>query len=186
MGGFYYLRLGKLKNHFMENEEWKFLNLKGLERYQVSNLGRVKSPIKGGKIMSGHRMHDKGYPIIRLTNTDKVEKTFFVHRLIALTFIPNPNKYPQINHIDCNKQNNNVINLEWCTNEMNVKHAIESGITWGLKGEENPRAKLTEDDVFKIRDLFALGKTRRQLAEQFNTKPSNIKDIVLRRSWRHI
>lgn len=175
--------------HTLKNEEWRIVNIEGFERYKVSNYGRVMSPIKGGTIFSGKRMHRKGYPVVRLVNPLKpgLPKTFFVHRLVGLTFIDNPDNYPQINHKDCNKMNNHVSNLEWCTNKMNAHHAIANGIfAKPLRGEDHMRAKLTELQVLEIRDLFALGYTRRELAEKYNTKPSNIKDIVLRRSWKHI
>lgn len=55
-------------------------------------------------------------------------KIMSVHRLVAMNFIPNPNNYPQINHIDGNKENNFYKNLEWCTPSMNVKHAYKNGL----------------------------------------------------------
>lgn len=103
-------------------EIWK--DIKGYEGlYQVSNLGRVKSLGNGNsnrsklKIMKTTLSH-KGYPMITLRKDDK-SKTFSVHRLVAIHFIPNPDNLPQVNHIDEVKTNNRIDNLEWCTNEYN-------------------------------------------------------------------
>jgi len=121
-----------------------------------------------------------------------------VHRLVATAFIPNPENKPQVNHIDGNKQNNNVINLEWCTAKENTAHAIkmnlfsfqtsEKSINITIKrGELNGKSILTESEVVQIRNLFKPRiYTREMLAKQFGVKASTIKDIVNKKSWRHI
>tara|TARA_R110000822_G_scaffold36507_1_gene102688 strand:- start:52 stop:600 length:549 start_codon:yes stop_codon:yes gene_type:complete len=63
-------------------------------------------------------MTNKGYLEVSLTN-DKKQKHYLVHRLISIAFIPNPNNFPCVNHIDCNRSNNSISNLEWCTNMYN-------------------------------------------------------------------
>lgn len=107
----------------MENtkEEWRLL--KGYEwKYEVSNLGRVRSLNyrKTGKtqIMKQTEVAD-GYFAVRLKKTGST-KLFRVHRLVAETFIPNPNNYKLVNHKDENKKNNCVSNLEWCTAKYNI------------------------------------------------------------------
>ena len=82
-----------------------------------------------------------GYLYVCLTN-NKTKKTYLSHRLVALTYIPNPNNYPQVNHKDENKQNNHVSNLEWCTNKYNINYG--TGIqrrSNTLKGENNYNSK---------------------------------------------
>ena len=70
-----------------------------------------------------------GYPVIWLQGrTRKERKHYYVHRLVALTFIPNPNNKPEVNHIDGNKQNNHVSNLEWVTHQENMQHAHDCGL----------------------------------------------------------
>lgn len=117
---------------FMQ-EIWK--DVKGYEgRYKVSNLGRIKSTRKwrGNKykeryIESETLLHgyvgNTGYVYIHLDG-----KNCTLHRLIAKTFIPNPENKPQVNHIDGNKLNNNIKNLEWCTNKENAIHARKKGL----------------------------------------------------------
>lgn len=104
-------------------EIWK--DIKGYEGlYQISNLGRVKSLNAYGhnleKIMNCPK-HHSGY-LITIFCTNNKKKTFNVHRLVAETFIPNPNKLPQVNHKDENKLNNCVDNLEWCTRQYNCNY----------------------------------------------------------------
>ena len=84
-----------------------------------------------------------GYPIIRLSKNSKLS-TKLVHRLVAEAFIPNPNNYPVINHIDCKKTNNNVNNLEWCTQKHNVRESFKNGLQKAPKGKESTCSKRVE------------------------------------------
>ena len=103
---------------------WK--DIKGYEGlYQISNLGNVYS-IKNNKLLKLHISH-KGYVVVCLYKNKK-QHTQQIHRLIAQAFIPNPNNYPQINHIDGNKKNNQINNLEWCTQSYNIKEAYRLGL----------------------------------------------------------
>ena len=120
-----------------EAEIWK--DVKGYEGlYQVSNLGNVKSLVgwNGKRYIERERILKKTVhlacgnyyrEIVRLTK-DMKGKNFKVHRLVAEAFLPNPNNLPQVNHIDGNTFNNNVNNLEWCTNRENIIHAYETGL----------------------------------------------------------
>lgn len=115
-----------------EKEIWKNVKeFNGL--YEVSSDGRMKSykRYKEGKILKLSK-YSNGYLFVKLspmnTHRGEYKKAYSVHRLVAETFIPNPNNYPCVNHKDGNKQNNNVDNLEWCTYSYNLKHAIEIGV----------------------------------------------------------
>lgn len=92
----------------------------------VSNKGRIKSVLRDERILKP-QINSKGYERIRIT-IDRVKKSFKVHRLVAEAFIPNPDNLPQVNHIDGNKRNNVVENLEWVTNKANAHHAIKNGL----------------------------------------------------------
>lgn len=118
-----------VKQNIIKGEIWKDIpNYEGL--YQASNKGRIRhiylSKQKGNKTLLKSSIRNtsciNGYLQLNLCKNN-IHKNFRVHRLIALTFIPNPNNYPEINHIDENKQNNCVENLEWCTRDYNNKYS---------------------------------------------------------------
>ena len=123
-------------------EIWK--DIKGYEGiYQVSNQGNIKN-IKTNRILRPGR--DKGnYFIISLTKNAK-HKTHYIHRLVAIAFIDNINNLKQINHIDGNKENNCVNNLEWITCSNNLKHAYKKG----LKGISEKQKKFIANEGRKL------------------------------------
>lgn len=113
----------------MANSEiWRIID--EFPNYMISNLGRVKSLDYNGtkqeKILKPLKQK-KGYLKIGLYK-DKKYYSRQIHRLVAIAFIPNPNNEPQVNHIDGNKENNTVNNLEWCNNTYNQVHAINNGL----------------------------------------------------------
>lgn len=102
----------------------QFLPIKGYEGYySISNLGRLKSDRYNRIIKPKH--HRNGYLLFEL-HKDGFRKTYTAHRLVALTFIPNPENLPQVNHIDEDKTNNRVSNLEWCTAEYNTNYGTRN------------------------------------------------------------
>ena len=120
--------------------------VKGYEGlYEVSTWGRVKSLRynKTNKIVILTPVKTKaGYLMISLCK-DKSVKRFYIHRLVAVTFIPNPNNLPLVNHKDQNPQNNRVENLEWCTQKYNVNYADAQEKR--IKKESKPVAQYTLD-----------------------------------------
>ena len=111
----------------------EFKDIEGYENYyQISNCGRVKSVErkvfrKNGTLYSQKEQYIKltinknGYYYVTLRKNNKI-KTFLVHRIVAKAFIPNPNKLPQVNHINENKLDNKICNLEWCDNLYNENY----------------------------------------------------------------
>ena len=120
-----------------ENNRWK--DIPGYEGfYQISSTGTVrgldrivKSHSNTKRICKGRIMNPvlgkHGYYSIELNKLGHA-KLWRVHRLVAMTFIPNPKKKPAINHKDCNKKNNRASNLEWCTLKENAQHALANGL----------------------------------------------------------
>lgn len=138
-------------------EVWKDIpNYEGY--YQVSNLGNVKSLKKwcGNKYISKWKNEEKnirqathyhGYKYVYLSK-NKERKKKYVHRLVAETFIPNPNNLKEINHIDGNKQNNSINNLEWCTRKENVIHSYKNKLLIAKRGKDNKNSKaVTQYDI---------------------------------------
>ena len=145
------------------NEIWKDVkNYEGL--YQVSNLGRVRSldvrtyqknkfgkfkyVLHKGKILKIQKQRN-GYFTIDLHMNGKFERKI-IHRLVAETFISNPNNYQYINHKDSNTSNNRVDNLEWCTQKYNIKYAYD----FGNKIPPNMRSVNQIDENGKITATF--------------------------------
>lgn len=128
-----------------------FLGFENL--YQVSNFGNIRSldrevncgltpnkkVIRKGKILCSHPNWNNYLMVNLCTNNKGHSKA--VHRLVAETFIPNPNNLPQVNHIDGNKNNNNVSNLEWCTAKENINHSWKMGLS---KSYIHPKGILTK------------------------------------------
>lgn len=113
-----------------QTEEWR--PIKGYENYMISSKGQVKSLNYNNtgkeqllKIRFNSK-HRQNYPTVHLCKNGKT-KELKIHRLVALHFIPNPQNYPMVNHIDENRENNNVENLEWCDNKYNCN--------WGTRNE---------------------------------------------------
>ncbi len=134
-------------------EIWK--DIEGYEGlYQISNFGNVKSlertivksdgvvQVRCERIMAKRESTD-GYYIAKL-NVNNHSKSVAIHILVAKHFIPNPNNYPEVNHLDCNRKNNRVDNLEWCTHQQNVEYScllgqidtIRSHITQSIKNNK--------------------------------------------------
>lgn len=114
-------------------------------KYEVSDSGCVYSlprlssdgkRIRGGELKGG--TYPNGYRYVVLCDSAGRETRHMVHRLVAMTFLSNPKRFPCVNHIDGNKQNNSVCNLEWCTHSQNVLHAIETGLVGKVCKIERP------------------------------------------------
>lgn len=165
-------------------EEWR--DIEGYEGlYQVSNLGRVKSlkPRYKNKIILKQEINHFGYLQICLSNPRKTHK---VHRLVAQAFIPNPENKPQVNHIDGNKLNNKVENLEWNTAHENNLHACRTGLNGGAKKNTS---KLTEEQVIYIRNNYkAYDKYfgAKPLCNRFNISSSSLFKILNKTNYKLI
>ncbi|MBR3499726.1 MAG: HNH endonuclease [Selenomonadaceae bacterium] len=163
----------------LEGEQWEDIpNYEGI--YQISTFGRVKSFCGGVCKILKPQFVPKGYLRIELNLHGKAKK-FFIHCLVARTFIPNPENKPQANHRDGVKLNCHVSNLEWATGAENQRHALQIGLR--LFGEEHPDAKLTEKQVVYIRENPD-GFSQYDLATRFGVAQPTIGKIQLGEAWR--
>jgi len=144
----------------------------GLEFYPVPSLPGVTVNTLG-------EVRVNGEPRKNTVTQDGYQKAscgegvqYYVHRLVAEAFLGNAPEGYQVNHIDGNKQNNNIHNLEYVTPKENIRHAIETGLAnyRCLSGEEHPNSKLTDQEVKEIRDAFSKNPllTRKEIAEKYN------------------
>lgn len=119
------------------------------------------------------------YQIINLSKLDGKKRTFRVHRLVMMAFNPVENMDElEVNHLDGNKKNNKLENLEWCTASENQKHAFKTGLQKARKGESSNFAKLTEEDVKQVFELRKQGLLQREIAEIVGCTSSNISAIL--------
>ena len=145
-------------------EKWKTIS--DYENYKVSNLGRIKNINYRGtgreKILKGTSYNNYVYVTLR---KDNESKTFLLHRLVAQAFIPNVENKPCINHIDCNRKNNKVNNLEWCTQQENIAYMDKKNRRVGNK-------KMTEQDVKNIRNKKKKGLFYKNVWQEYKDRLS--------------
>ena len=147
------------------NEIWR--KIEGFEKYEVSNLGRVRSldyKHTGETKVLRPILNRYGYLRINLYKNSKLCSRS-IHRLVAQAFILNPENKQQVNHIDANKQNNIVSNLEWCTNLENMQHARDMGL---LKLTDEQKKKRSEKQKGKNHPFYGkhhTEETKRKLSE---------------------
>lgn len=167
-------------------EIWKDVNEhKGV--YQVSNLGRVRSLDRQYISSDGRKLFFKGkvlkpsnsngYLRVNLKKEGKTNSRF-VHRIVADAFIVNVNNCPQINHIDGNKENNNINNLEWSSSKDNVIHShINNLVT---------KRKLSKADIFNIFKDKTSGMKNKDIGIKYNVSTTTITRIINRDYWHYI
>lgn len=164
-------------------EEWRaVVGYEGL--YEVSNLGRVRSIDRIVGVNSPNKnMRCKGrllkqqcflgYLCVRMMRHRKGNYKG-VHRIVAQAFIPNPENKPQVNHIDFNKENNRVTNLEWCTQFENNRHTVNHGRKYTI---------LRKEDVLFIRSSPL---KQKELAEMFKVHWRTIQEVQYKNLWKSI
>jgi len=178
--------------------KWK--EIPSLPLYEVSREGHVRPKKRivkfglqnrpvGGKPLSP-KTKTNGYQELSLTVAVNVRKSFYVHRLVAETWIgPIPPKLT-VNHKDGNKKNNHVDNLEIVTQAENNRHGRENGLIKpmeGLPGSKHPRAKTTEEEVLKIRSEHAKHKSIVALMNDYpHLSKGLLTKVVYRQSWKHV
>lgn len=169
-----------------------FCSVVGFEGlYEVSNFGRVFSlqktrsnPLTGGVSIFKRKelspVTVNGYHKVSLCRNG-VSRGFLIHRIVAMSMIDNPNSLPYVNHIDGNKANNRISNLEWVTPQENDLHAVSIGLK--PMGEKHYKTKLSDADVIGIRSSDLSDK---KLSDMYAVTQNTINNIRHRVSWKHI
>lgn len=172
---------------------WK--DVKDVPGYMVSDTGLVKSCERvvevgrWGKLtvhekILKHWMTKTGYCIVGMEHNGKRVRKL-LHRLVAETFIPNPENAKTVNHKDGDKTNCTVANLEWATMGDNLLHAYRIGLKCA-KGSHNGRAKLDESTVLSIRTDRLAGMSANEIAVKYNVCKSNVYSICSGKRWGHV
>lgn len=158
---------------------YKKVPIKDFPGYKIDTNGIVYS--KKGKPLKGSLRGRGKYLSVHLR--DETGKSYLpvVHRLVAQTFIPNPENKNTVNHIDANKYNNKLENLEWATNKEQVDHAFKVGL--GRMGETHGQHILTEKEVLKIRNSKI---SQRKLAKIYKVSQTTIWAVKNKKSWRYL
>lgn len=176
-----------MANNFKAHKEtWR--DIFGYDgKYQVSNHGRVRNAQRNNRILT-NEITRAGYHKVSLVGLDgKTIKHYFVHRLVALCFIPIYSfERNQINHIDGNRWNNVAWNLEWCNNSENQLHSNRVLKTGALYGLDNNQAKLSDTQIKEIKAKYNTGEyTQSQLAKEYGVTQANISMIITNKSRKY-
>lgn len=134
-----------------------------------------------------YQLSNRGYLRISM-NIDKKCYMKSIHRLVAESYIPNPNNLPEVNHKDGDKLNNNVSNLEWITKSNNIKHSYDvlKRIRKGAKGEKSGKSKLTNEQVEYVRQHYKpyhKEYSLEALAKKFGVKSNTLHYIIHNKTW---
>lgn len=154
--------------------------------YFLTEDGKIFSQ-KTNKILSTHLDKD-GYEKVRLVCKDNKRHTFSVHRLMLENFLPREDmNLLQVNHIDGNKLNNSLSNLEWCTCQENIDHAVRMNLRHDQKGENNNAAKLTEKEVKEIINLLLDGRfSSAEIGRMYGISGDYANSIKRGEHWRYL
>ena len=156
-------------------------NIKDL--YTINDNGEIFSDISGK--MKTRNKGNTEYQIINFMTQEGKKKTYRVHRLVMMAFKPIKDMDKlEVNHIDGDKKNNALSNLEWCSSSENQKHAFQTGLQQPRKGEKNNFSKLTQADIDKIFELRNLGWLQKDIANQIGCTRSNISYILNHKTWQ--
>lgn len=163
----------------MNKSNWK--DVEGYEGfYKVSEDGRVFS-VRADRELTPDT-DKEGYKLITFSVSGSVKK-FRIHRLVAHAFINNPENYDIVNHIDGDKGNNVVSNLEWCNYSQNMLHAYNLGLAKARLGEDNIHSKLTNNSADEIKEDILSGMRYDTIAEKHDISPSTISMINTGKRW---
>lgn len=160
----------------------RYKAIKNHPRYEISKDGIIRNAKT--KAIKSQYIGSTGYYMVSFSYDGKT-KPQRVHRLLAMTYLDNDGSRDCVNHIDGDKLNNSLSNLEWCTHAENMKHAFSTGLA-NNTGENNGQSKLTEGQVVEIKRLIASGKSQYKIAAEYGVSRSCILGIKLGRLWAHV
>lgn len=150
--------------------------------FRIFKNGRIQhKSAHGFKYLTPH-INKRGYLVVSPRKGD-ARKKFYLHRLLALVYLSNPNGYDQVCHNDGNPLNNNINNLRWDTHIGNQRDRVKHGTS--NRGSQCAASKLTTAEVQNIRQM-PIGIPQRKLAKDYGVSQVTIHDILRHKTWRHI
>lgn len=163
------------------NEQWE--TIKDFPNYMISTESRVLN--KTTLNMVSVHPHKHGHRVVRLWK-DNTTKLCKIYRLKAIAFIPNPENKREVNHLDGDRTNEDLSNLEWATPKENMRHAIDNGFCGG-QFKSGELVKITKDDVMLIRRWYKSGFfDRSKIKKVFNIHPDHASKIAKGRLLAHV
>lgn len=153
-------------------------------KYLVTSDGKVFANRHNRWKEQKYRKHTNGYLRATINNKDE-----YVHRLVAKCFVPNPNGYSEVNHLDGNKENNNANNLEWCTRSQNNKHAFRIGLrSYDELNEmaQMPKLKHRRFTPEQVREIRKSPLSDTELAKKYGVARAVIYQIRKRKSYKEV
>lgn len=169
----------------MDNQQVSNTNYKPIPfatKYLINEYGDVFYPKLNRHIAT---CEVSGYLRLWIGCDDGSKAQFLVHRLVAITFLDNPEDKEQVNHKDGNKKNNHISNLEWASRQENMKHAFDTGLNSNV-GEKNGKARLSEKQVLEIYQLCLDGLTNGQIADMYGINKNMVNLIKGKNSWGYL
>ena len=166
--------LVQISKFLPEVKDRYYINQKG-ELFTNNGEDKMKDALKNGYVKNC------------LTLKDGKQRFYFRHRLVMICFKPIEGyEQLQVNHIDGNKLNNSLENLEWCTNQENRIHALKLGLAIPLKGQDNPASKLKEEQVLDIIQDLLNGIPYSIICKKYKCSKSTISAIKNKRNWTYL
>lgn len=158
-------------------------------RYIVKPSGIIFDKIFKKFISISYTSRSEDYPIVRLNSKDGTPRNLVLHRLLATYFIENPDNKPYVNHIDGDKSNFELSNLEWVTSSENTIAAFETGLMDNMKLSKELQKrnhKLTEQQAIKVINLIMDGVDNDTIGKEFNLHPRYVSCIRGKSKWKHL
>ena len=149
--------------------------------YEIAPEGFVRN-LRTGRVLKTD-INKSGHHRVTIS-VDGCAERFYLHRLVAVKYVPNPESKPFVNHKDGNKDNNSFENLEWVTCQENTQHAFDMGLRHS--GSKAYQAKLTEEVVINVCELLVQGLRRAEIMGVTGVSKTQFDDIRSRKSWKRI
>jgi hypothetical protein len=173
-----------MTHHLIFNFMKNYTQIENFSRYFINENGQIWSTYRNRHLTPSEIKW--GYLRVNLIDNDGKNKGKLVHRLVAETFLPNPSEKKEVNHKNCDKYDNSLSNLEWCTPGENLLHSYKMNRR-SAKGENNTNSKVNVQKVKLFRLLHdTFGWTPSKITNTFKLNRSMLNKIIYYKTWKHV